>query len=149
MNDKWDIRFMKVAGLIATWSKDPSTKCAAVIANPTDKTIVSTGFNGLPRGITDKEEILNDRDLKYQCTIHAEENAILNATTREVLSGCSIYIHPIPPCSNCAARIIQSGIKRVVFRAVDIPDRWEKNMKIAEEMLHDAELDVTILETHT
>ena len=140
---------MKVAELIATWSKDPSTKCAAVIVNPTDKTIVSTGFNGLPRGITDKEEILNDRDLKYQCTIHAEENAILNATTREVLSGCSIYIHPIPPCSNCAARIIQSGIKRVVFRAVGIPDRWKKNMKIAEEMLHDAELDVTILKTHT
>ncbi|MCY4039388.1 MAG: dCMP deaminase family protein [Hyphomicrobiales bacterium] len=143
--DKWDARFMQVAELIASWSKDPSTKCGAVIASP-DRTVISTGFNGLPRGVEDKEEILNDRELKYQCTIHAEENAILNATTREVLRGCSIYIHPIPPCSNCAARIIQAGITRVVFRAGGIPEHWKKNMEIAREMMKGAELEVVVLE---
>lgn len=137
---------MDVARLVAAWSKDPSTKCGAVIANP-DRTIVSTGFNGLPRGVEDREEILNDRELKYQCTIHAEENAILNAVTKDVLRGCSIYVHPIPPCSNCAARIIQAGITRVVFHAGDIPDHWKKNMKLAEEMMNDAGLDMVILET--
>lgn len=137
---------MDVARLVAAWSKDPSTKCGAVIASP-DRTIVSTGFNGLPRGVEDREGILNDRELKYQCTIHAEENAILNAATRDVLRGCSIYIHPIPPCSNCAARIIQAGITRVVFHAGDIPDHWKKNMKTAEEMMNDAGLKVVILET--
>ena len=135
---------MEVAELIASWSKDPSTKCGAVIASP-DRTVISTGFNGLPRGVKDKEEILNDRELKYQCTIHAEENAILNATTREVLRGCSIYIHPIPPCSNCAARIIQAGITRVVFRAGDIQDHWKKSMSIARDMITDAKLELLIL----
>ncbi|MCY4053128.1 MAG: dCMP deaminase family protein [Hyphomicrobiales bacterium] len=144
--DKWDARFMEVARLVAAWSKDPSTKCGAVIAS-TDRTIISTGFNGLPRGVEDREEILNDRELKYQCTIHAEENAILNAATRGVLRGCSIYIHPIPPCSNCAARIIQAGITRVVFRAGEIPDHWKKSMEIAKGMMSDAGLDVIVLET--
>lgn len=148
MDGKWDARFMEVAELISAWSKDPSSQVGAVIVS-SDKTIVSTGFNGLPRGVEDKEEILNDRELKNDCTIHAEENAILNATTREVLRGCSIYIHPFPPCSHCAARIIQSGITRVVYRAGDIPHRWKKNMAIAREMITDAKLELLILKARS
>tara|TARA_R110000787_G_scaffold186397_1_gene297914 strand:- start:2897 stop:3064 length:168 start_codon:yes stop_codon:yes gene_type:complete len=44
---KWDQRFMELAAFIAQWSKDPSTKVGAVIVDPRNKRIVSTGFNGL------------------------------------------------------------------------------------------------------
>ena len=74
----WDRRFLGLAAHIATWSKDPSTKVGAVIVRP-NKTIVSVGFNGLPRGVDDLDSRYNERALKYAMTVHAEANARLRA----------------------------------------------------------------------
>ena len=49
---KWDSRFMDLARLVASWSKDPSTQVGAVIVDQ-DKRIVSTGVNGFPRCVND------------------------------------------------------------------------------------------------
>ena len=59
---KWKIRYLKLAKHIASWSKDPSTQCGAVIVNP-DNEIISVGFNGFPRGIEDTPLRLNDREI--------------------------------------------------------------------------------------
>ena len=75
MIDKWDIRFMKLAKEISTWSKDPSSKIASIIVN-SEKRILATGYNGFPRNIADTEERLNDRDKKYPLIIHAEANSL-------------------------------------------------------------------------
>ncbi len=109
--EHWDKRFLDLARLVSTWSKDPRTQCGAVVVRP-DGTVASLGFNGFPRGVADTAERLNDRACKHSITIHAEENALLHA--REPFAGYTIYVWPVQPCSRCAAKIIQAGIVRVV-----------------------------------
>lgn len=106
----WDERFMRLAQEIASWSKDPRTKVGCVVVRP-DRTIAATGFNGLPRGMDDSAHVLNNRPLKHKLVLHAEENAILSS--REPLLGYTLY-STVLPCSQCACRIIQAGITRVV-----------------------------------
>ena len=65
LDDKWKKRFIQLSKEISTWSKDPSTKVGALIISE-DRNIVSTGYNGFPRGIEDTEERLNNRELKYK-----------------------------------------------------------------------------------
>jgi dCMP deaminase len=133
---KWDDRMSELANLVATWSKDPSTGVGAVIVD-TKNRVVSLGYNGFPGCVVDSDEMLFDRDEKLRRTIHAEENALLFAGRQ--LEGCTIYVTH-PPCARCAAKIIQSGIARVVAQ---IPDemfcgRWEADMRSASAMFGEA-----------
>ena len=111
----WDEYFMGVASLSANRSKDPNTRVGACIVND-DKRIVSIGYNGFPRGASD--DIFpwnNDGDLldsKYAYVVHAEANAILNATAS--VKDTTIYV-TLFPCHECSKLIIQSGIKRIVY----------------------------------
>ncbi|GAM63531.1 dCMP deaminase [Vibrio ishigakensis] len=95
------------AELVGSWSKDPSTQVGAVITKK--NRIVSVGFNGYPHGISDSADT-DERDMKYLKTLHAEENAILFA--KRDLDECEIWVTHFP-CPNCAAKIIQTGIKAV------------------------------------
>ena len=75
-----------------------------------------TGYNGFPRGVTDLPERLADRPTKLLLSVHAEANAVATAARSGVpLAGCTAYITH-PPCAACAASLIQSGIRRVVFQ---------------------------------
>tara|TARA_B100001778_G_scaffold263802_1_gene224532 strand:+ start:25 stop:453 length:429 start_codon:yes stop_codon:yes gene_type:complete len=130
---KWDERFIELAKLVGSWSKDPSTQVGAVIVDQKNR-IVSVGYNGFPQKISDNDR-LNDRDKKYNVIVHAEANAILFANRD--LSGCTIYTYPFQPCSSCSGLIIQSGIKRVVTVRDDNP-RWKKDFYISEQMLTEA-----------
>jgi len=89
---KWDMRFLEMAKQISGWSKDPSTKCGAVIVRP-DRTICATGYNGFPQKLKDDEEFYSNRPMKYSRIIHCEMNAILFA--KEDLTGCTLYTYPI------------------------------------------------------
>lgn len=134
---KWDARYLDLAQHVSGWSRDPSTKVGAVVVRP-DKTIASMGFNGLPRGILDDER-LNDRDVKLRMILHAEQNAILSAHER--LTDCTVYVWPMPPCSHCAAVLIQAGIKRVV--APSPQRRWVESCLLGREMLREAGVEST------
>lgn len=136
--DKWDERFLELAQMVGSWSKDPSTKVGAVIVRP-DRTVASLGYNGFPRGVDDTYQ---DRDHKLLRTVHAEMNAILSA--REPLKGCVIYVTPLCPCANCAAAIIQAGIHGVVATtpAQQRPE-WKASFEAAQEMF--AQANVTSL----
>ena len=57
----WDRKFIDMAVLVSSWSKDPSTKVGCVIAD-SDHAQLSEGFNGFPRGIADDER-LNQREI--------------------------------------------------------------------------------------
>lgn len=112
----WDEYFMGVAKLSAKRSKDPNTQVGCCIVNA-DKRIVAVGYNGLPRNCDDNDFPWNCRegalqDTKYAYVVHAELNAILNATTP--LAGCTLYV-TLFPCNECMKSIIQSGIKEVVY----------------------------------
>ena len=117
----WDSTFMGIAKLIAMRNKDPNTQVGAVIVGK-DKRILSLGYNGLPAGMSDDEDVWN-RDgedelrLKYTYVCHAEENAILNYRGDfTALSNSTIYVS-LFPCNNCAKMIAQSGIKEVVYES--------------------------------
>jgi dCMP deaminase len=143
MNDanKWDDRFLDMAHLVSTWSKDPSTKVGAVIVDE-NKRIISTGFNGFPKDVNDYPFRLENKDLKYQMTIHAERNAILFA--QRDLANCSLYVWPIQCCAECASMVIQSGIKKVVIPDHDIAvgAAWKESFKVAQMMFDEAGVKV-------
>ena len=110
----WDEYFMGVAKLAARRSKDPNTQVGACIVSP-DDIIISTGYNGMPKGCSDDEFPWNreGEDTKYPYVVHAELNAILNANGRD-LRGSRVYV-ALFPCNECAKAIIQSGVKEVVY----------------------------------
>ena len=134
MQNKWDKRFLGLAEYISSWSQDPSTKVGAVIVDD-KKRIVSVGFNGFPRGVADDVR-LSIRQEKYERIVHAEVNAIMFA--QKALTGCTLYVWPMPPCARCATLIIQSGIKRVYAPACPFESSWNKSVDIGKEMFDEA-----------
>jgi dCMP deaminase len=133
----WDKRFLDLAELVSSWSKDPSTKVGAVIVDD-QNVIVSVGFNGFPKGVKDDDR-LNHRDSKYQIIVHAENNALMFA--KRPLDGCTIYTYPFMPCPRCAGMIIQSGIKRIVTYENTISrHRWDIDFAISRELFHEAKI---------
>lgn len=143
--NKWDSRFLDLAQVIAGWSKDPGTGCGAVVVK--DRRVLGTGYNGLPTGIEDRYERLMDRDLKLSITIHAEDNAILNAIVP--VRGATLYVWPMPPCAHCAARIIQVGIARVVAPAPprEQAERWHQSLMLSAEVLMEAGVIMETVQT--
>jgi dCMP deaminase len=114
---------MGIAILSGYRSKDPSTQVGACIVDEGNR-ILSIGYNGLPRGLSDDEiswetegEYFKTRN-PYIC--HAELNAILNfrGTT---LEGSKIYVD-LFPCHECTKAIIQAGIKEVVYKRLRNPE---------------------------
>ena len=139
----WDNYFLEIADVVRRKSKDISTKCGAVIVGR-DKQIVSTGFNGFPRGIDETDPKRWTRPLKYQFVEHAERNAIYNAARFGIaLDGCTLYLFgmgpPTSPCIECAKAVIQSGIVRVVGRAYKVvPETWVDDFAFAGTLLSEA-----------
>lgn len=103
-----DSFYMGLAESVAAGSKCERRQVGAVIVDE-DGRIVSTGFNGQPRGVPNKCEDENT----LPTVIHAELNAIL--FSRRSLKGCKLYV-TMSPCLHCASCIIQSGIIEVVFK---------------------------------
>lgn len=138
IDKKWDKRFLEVATLTASWSKDRSTQVGAVIVG-SKKEIRAMGYNGFPRGVNDDIDERHERPVKYEFTEHAERNAIYNACYTGVsLDGCTIYITHLP-CSDCARAIIQSGIKRVVVKGDNqLRASWQTSSDIAAAMFKEA-----------
>lgn len=140
--DKWDYRFLALAKFISAWSKDPSTKVGAVITDVNNR-IVSLGYNGLPARVPDKPDRLEDRERKLVMVVHGEMNAILFA--ERSLHGCTLYTYPFAPCSNCAAVIIQAGLRRVVAPRIAADHKWANSINLTALMFNEAgvQLDLT------
>ena len=136
MNTKWDKRFAEVAQLVATWSKDPSTKVGCVIVNE-KRHIIATGYNGFPKGVDDNTDRLNDRPTKYLMVQHAETNALLNATAET--TGATAYVTHFP-CANCAGALIQAGIKHIITVEPNegLAHRFSDSFNAARTMLLEA-----------
>lgn len=135
--DKW---FLDDAKTWAGRSKDPSTGCGTVIVDQLNR-VVSTGYNGFPMKIKDDQNRLNDREMKYKLTIHAEINAILFA--KRDLSNHTIYVYPMSPCSRCAVQIIQSGITRVVTIKAkgEFFERWKDEIELSKQLFKEAQIE--------
>ncbi len=141
--NKWDLRFLNIAKEMANCSKDPSTKVGAVIVDGQNR-IVSAGFNGFPQKISDDINRLNNRELKYQYTIHAEANALL--FSKRDIQGHVIYVYPFMPCAECTKMIIQCGISKVVSYKTpyDKLTRWKDSFDLTEELLKEAGVNLVL-----
>lgn len=140
----WDEYFMGVAMLAARRSKDPSTQVGACIVSK-DNIIISTGYNGMPKGCSDDEFPWSreGEETKYPYVVHAELNAILNANGRD-LRGSKLYV-ALFPCNECAKAIIQSGIREIVY----LSDKYRDTPtdKASRKMLDAAGVTYTRLNT--
>ena len=139
---RWDQRWVGASLENSEFSKDPGTKCGALIVDPMGRQRVSEGFNGFPQKIEDDEIRLGNREFKLAATIHAEMNAILFAK-------CDLTHHMMfsstPPCDRCSAHIIQTGINRVVWvkPSPDYWARWEESSMFGRNLMADAQIHMT------
>jgi len=135
MRPSWDQYFLGIADLIATRSKDPRTKVGAVLVK--DRRILGTGFNGFPIGVFEHIEERWVTPEKYFWVCHAERNCIdMCARDGIATKGSTLYI-TVPPCSECAKSIIQSGIVDIVI-GNPAPAHWSDNTEAAAKMLKEA-----------
>lgn len=123
-----------MAQLVASWSKDPSTQVGAVLVRP-DRTIISVGYNGFPRGVQDLDCRYKERETKYKLVVHAEANAILSAGER--LDNATLYC-TLMPCCECAKLVIQAGIRVVIVPSLEESERYAESMKASKLMFAEA-----------
>ncbi len=110
----WDEYFMNIAREVATRSTCARKHVGSVIVR--DKTILSTGYNGSVRGLPHCDEVGHMmEDGHCVRTIHAEENAIIQAAKNGTrIDDSGIYV-TASPCWSCFKSIANAGLKRIVF----------------------------------
>lgn len=136
---KWDRRFLELAELVGSWSRDPSTKVGAVIVDK-DKRVVSLGFNGFPQGMCDSEHLYSVRDIKLSRVVHAEMNALIFAG--RVPQGSTLYTYPLLPCDRCIVHMLQAGIRRFVSSATTFSqheERWGEAMRRTKRYIEEVD----------
>ena len=123
--------------MTAMKSKDLRTKVGTVIVDD-ENDILTTGFNGFPRGISDALDRQAKME-KVKYTLHAEANACLSAARKGVsIRGAKCYV-TWAPCEKCALMLIQSGIKEVIFHQDNkIGESWQDSVKFGEELLKES-----------
>ena len=136
--------FINIAKEVSNFSKDPRRKIGAISVD-NDKKILSTGYNGFPRGILDSEEDWNNREIKNKFVVHAEANMVYNATYTGVsLKDSTIYVYGLPVCSNCALSLIQSGVKKVIYYHdyIEGDEKWIESFKETQKLFTLAGIEV-------
>ena len=124
--NKWDKRFMEMAELVSTWSSCYRTgrQVGAVIVK--NKRILTTGYNGAPSGVKscaekgvcmrDEMGVASGTRAELCYAVHAEQNAICQAAKLGIsVEGATIYVTH-QPCVICTRMILNSGIKRVIYK---------------------------------
>jgi len=131
----WDEYFIEIAKVVSSRSTCLRREYGAVIVK--DRVIISTGYNGSPRGIDNcidtgvctREELNIPSGERYELceAVHAEQNAIINAPP-ERMKGATIYIAGFEedrsyasgkPCKLCDRMIRNAQIKEVIYMAKD------------------------------
>ncbi|MBT9141805.1 MAG: tRNA-specific adenosine deaminase [Dehalococcoidia bacterium] len=122
MRPTWDAYFMEITRVVASRSTCLRRKVGATIIK--DKRILTTGYNGAPKGLTHCQEIGCIREEKKVPSgerhelcraLHAEQNAILQAALYGVsIQGATVYC-TTHPCVMCAKMMINAGMKEVVI----------------------------------
>ena len=130
---EWDDYFMALCFIIAQKSIDPNTKHGCIAVND-DRSILSTGYNGPPRGCIDMN-VPSTRPEKYTWTIHAESNCVINSSRNGVsLKGSTFYITGLC-CPRCLGAMINAGVKKIIYGNVSSKCLSEEDLKTIKEMM--------------
>lgn len=141
MNLKKQLKFMAIADAYKAFSKDQSTQVGAVALDDR-MNVVSSGWNGFPRGVNDNVEARHKRPEKYEWTAHAEENLVAQAAyTGACLRGTTVLVTSLYPCSTCARLLSQAGVIRVVAPKMG-NERWIDKNLIAKTIFEEAGVEV-------
>ncbi len=142
----WDEYFMEIAKLVALRSTCLRRKVGAVIVK--DKRILTTGYNGAPRGLShcleigclrEKRKVASGERQEWCRGLHAEQNAIVQAALYGLsIEGSALYCTS-QPCVACAKMIINAGIVKIVYLE-KYPD------ELARELLKEAGVEETFYE---
>lgn len=142
----WDVWFMRQVYLVASKSKDNSTKIGAVITK--ENRVLSIGYNGLPIGVNDNVFERTVRPTKYMWFEHGERNAVFAAAKFGVpTDGAKLYTQGVP-CADCGRSVIQAGIKQVIvhrpFEDVlhTLRNHWNESCATNEVMFKEAGVEV-------
>ena len=109
---QFDLSYLQMAGVWARNSYSKRLQVGALLVK--DRMIISDGYNGTPSGFENVCEDENGVTKPY--VLHAEANAITKvAKSNNSSEGATLYI-TASPCMECSKLIIQSGIRRVVYR---------------------------------
>jgi len=114
-NANIDDIYMNIATEVAKLSYAERKKVGAVLVK--DGSIISHGYNGTPHGFENIcEDETDDGLVTRKEVLHAESNAISKvAKSTNSSDGSTLYV-TLSPCYECSKLIIQSGIKRVVYK---------------------------------
>jgi len=137
----WDEYFLQIARVVATRATCPRRSVGAVIV--LDRRILTTGYNGAPRGLRHCPPDGPNKDWPEGCmmnghcvrAVHAEQNAIVQAALNGVSTRRATLYVTCQPCNACAKMIVNAGIVRVVFDG-DYPDAF------AMEVFKEAAIEV-------
>ncbi|MEJ5306705.1 MAG: dCMP deaminase family protein [candidate division WOR-3 bacterium] len=144
----WDEYFMEITKLVASRATCLRRKVGAIIVK--DRHILSTGYNGPPKGVKhcdelggclrEKLNVPSGERMELSRAVHAEQNAIIQAAKLGInIEGADMYVTN-QPCFICAKMIINAGIKRVIINE-GYPDKY------AEEILKEANVELIVLNT--
>ncbi len=138
----WDEYFLEVATLVAKRSTCLRRKVGAVLVK--DKRILATGYNGAPSGLKHCLDIgclrgklkIPSGERQELCRgLHAEQNALIQASLHGVSVKASAFYVTNQPCAICAKMLINAGIKEIVI-SYGYPD------KLARKFLKEAKIKI-------
>ena len=138
----WDEYFLDMSGLVSKRSTCLRRKVGAVLVK--DKRILATGYNGAPRGLShcldigclrDELKIPSGQRHELCRALHAEQNALIQASLYGISVKDSSLYATNQPCVICAKMLINAGIKEIVI-ADGYPD------KMAADFLKEAKIKV-------
>lgn len=124
LRPSWDAYFMSLATLASLRSNCMKRRVGAVLVSGAQKRVLSTGYNGTPRGMRNcasggcprcnEGGPASGAALATCLCIHAEENALLEAGRERIREGAVLYCDTCP-CLTCSIKICQVGIQEVVY----------------------------------
>jgi dCMP deaminase len=123
-------------------SDDPNTHVGAIILAADGR--MSIGANAFPIGVKITQQ-RQQRPVKYDYLLHAEESAIIEAARDEVSTIGATMLAPWAACSRCGRQIIQAGITRLIRHTEMMqrtPEKWIADIKLADEMMIEAGVEI-------
>lgn len=129
-----DTYFMRIAELVKKRSTCIKQHVGAVLVK--DSYIISTGYNGAPRGLphcseqTCLRQTLGSLEKSHLCRgVHAEQNTIIQAAIHGVSTENSTVYSTHFPCMSCTKILINAGVKEIVYaRDYDLDNEIKMNM---------------------
>ena len=144
---EWTGYFLDIAGVVSNRSSCSRRQIGAVLTSA-EHEIISTGYNGTPRGTMNcneggcsrcwNESIKSGDGYDYCTCIHAEHNALLSCARQgKAAVGSTMYVTDIP-CLQCLTFIVQCGVKTIIhgideFDGVRVSSKSEHIHRIVGE----------------